>query len=344
MTYKIKILLFSICLVCTSIAQGATNPTVEAFIDRLVEQHGLDKENIEQILKQAVNQEELIRSKFQGSAEMNWTWGRYRKNFLSKSRTENGYRFWQENKALFAQAEKEFSVPQHILAAIVGVETNYGKRPGKIRVLDSLYTQAFHMPESDYRTRFGRAELEAFLVLAIEEKIDPLEAKGSYAGAMGLPQFIPTSYLNYSVDFDKDGRRDLWNSLSDVVGSVANYFHQHNWKMGEAVTTPVVGVKPEHSDWITGENVRPKPPALTIGQLRESGIQPKNKALSDEQTSSLMEFTTEAGKEYWAGLENFYVITRYNRSNLYAMAVYQLSQEILALGEKEARKMANAKR
>jgi len=312
----------------------ALAPEVQAFASEVASRHNLNPDEINQILLQADNLEELIRSKFQRSAEANWPWHRYRKNFLSKKRIENGLKFWNKHAALFEQAEKKFGIDQEILAAIVGVETNYGKRPGKIRVLDSLYTQAFHYPE---REKFGRTQLEDFLVLAIKEKLNPLDVKGSYAGAMGQPQFIPSSYRHYAVDFDGDNRRDLWNSDADVVGSVANYFARHNWKAGAPVTAIVSGVTADHSSLIALENIRPKPPKNKIAELKQLGIQITDK-LADNLPASLMQFSIEKGDEYWVGLHNFYVITRYNRSNLYAMAVYQLSQEILALRQAQQKK------
>jgi len=302
-------------------------PEVQKFATEVASRHGLATEEVSRILAQAENLEEIIRPKFQRSAEATWPWHRYRKNFLSRSRVENGLKFWNARAALFEQAEKKFGISQAVLAAIVGVETNYGVRPGKIRVLDSLYTQAFHYPE---RQRFGRNQLEDFLVLAVKEKLDPLEVKGSYAGAMGQPQFIPSSYRNYAVDFDGDGRRDLWNSDADVIGSVANYFARHNWRAGAPVVAPATGVNNNHKAMVTLENDKPKPPKFKIAALKEAGIQ-VTEDFTSEQLASLIQLSTPTGSEYWVGLHNFYVITRYNHSNLYAMAVYQLSQEILAL-------------
>ncbi len=313
----------------------ALAPEVQAFVSEVASRHHLNPEEIGQILAQAENLEELIRSKFQRSAEATWPWYRYRKNFLSSKRVQNGLKFWNSRAALFEQAEKEFGIAQEVLAAIVGVETNYGKRPGKIRVLDSLYTQAFHYPE---RKKFGRTQLEDFLVLAIKEKLDPLDVKGSYAGAMGQPQFIPSSYRHYAVDLDGDGRRDLWNSDADVIGSVANYFARHRWQTGAPVATTATGITEDHSALITLENTKPKPPTVRISELKEAKIQITDD-LSDDLLASLIQLSASKNdNEYWVGLHNFYVITRYNHSNLYAMAVYQLSQEILALRQAQQKK------
>jgi membrane-bound lytic murein transglycosylase B len=313
-------------------------PEVQKFAAEVASRHGLATEEVSRILAQAENLEDVIRPKFQRSAEATWPWHRYRKNFLSRARIENGFEFWQARAKLFEQAEREFGISQAVLAAIVGVETNYGVRPGKIRVLDSLYTQAFHYPE---RQRFGRAQLEDFLVLAVREKLDPLEVKGSYAGAMGQPQFIPSSYRNYAVDFDGDGRRDLWNSDADVIGSVANYFARHKWLAGKPVASPVSGVTEDHASLVTLENIKPKPPHLKIADLKRANIQITDELPAGE-LASLIQFTTTDGSEHWVGLHNFYVITRYNHSNLYAMAVYQLSQEIQALHDKENERTESA--
>jgi membrane-bound lytic murein transglycosylase B len=319
----------------TSAESPVLTPEIQAFTAEVASRHNLNPDKLNQILAQAENLEELIRSKFQQSAEATWPWYRYRKNFLSSKRVENGLKFWNSRAALFEQAEKEFGVDQEILAAIVGVETNYGKRPGKIRVLDSLYTQAFHYPE---REKFGRAQLEDFLVLAVTEKLDPLDVKGSYAGAMGQPQFIPSSYRNYAVDLDGDGRRDLWNSDADVIGSVANYFARHGWQKDAPVAVTATGVSQELVALITPENTKPIPPEIKIAQLKEAKIKIAGDLSNDLPASLIQLSTSNKESEYWVGLHNFYVITRYNHSNLYAMAVYQLSQKILTLRQAEQKK------
>jgi membrane-bound lytic murein transglycosylase B len=322
-------------LLCTSLLGACATGTakdpevqgqVEAFVSQMVEVHGSDAEQLKDILAQAQNVEDVIRPKFEGAAETSWTWTRYRKVFVNPTRIQNGTRYWKEHRALFEKAERELGIPQPILAAIVGVETNYGKRPGRIRVLDVLYTQAFHYPE---RARFGRKELEAFLLLATEEAIDPLVVSGSYAGAMGQPQFIPSSYRSYALDFDNDGRRDLWDSDADVIGSVANYFKRHGWREGEPIAAPAADVQARHADLTVRRGQRPQPPTQTVGQLRQAGIR-VDKALADSLDATLIALDSDDRLEHWVGLYNFYVITRYNHSYFYAMAVYQLSRELAA--------------
>jgi membrane-bound lytic murein transglycosylase B len=313
--------------------QAGLSQEVAAFADEVASRNDLEPNQVTRILEQASNLEHDIRPRFTGSAERNWTWERYSRNFLSQRRIKNGVKFWDDYAGLFQQAAETYGIPPAILAAIVGVETNYGKKTGSIRVLDSLYTQAFHYPE---RARFGRKELEAFLVLAVTEGLDPIKVKGSYAGAMGKPQFIPTSYRQYAVDFDGDGRRDLWESTADIIGSVANYFATHGWRSGELVASPVDRLTNAHKAQAMGENDRPIPPKLELRQLTAEGLElPVETA--QEQLGSLVAFNGREGVEYWLGLYNFYVITRYNHSYLYAMAVYQLSQEILAARSAQAR-------
>ncbi len=330
MKTSLTTVLFCLGLIaCTPnlIAEPAPGQAIETFIQRMSDEHGFDRDEVTRILAEATDMQDTIRERFQRSAERTWTWGRYRKNFINEARIRNGLAFWQAHAPLFEQAEREYGIPQSVLAAIVGVETNYGRNAGRIRVLDTLYTQAFFMPESERRTRFGRRELESFLVLTKQERIDPLSVKGSYAGAMGQPQFIASSYLNYAVDFDHDGQRDLWQSTADVIGSVANYFHRHNWHPGEAVTVPVSGVGPAHASLVTGENERPRPPKQTVGGLRAAGIEVPA-AIDDTMPVSLVELTDGQDKSYWAALHNLYVITRYNHSYLYAMAVHHLSERM----------------
>ncbi|MES9900636.1 MAG: lytic murein transglycosylase B [Sedimenticola sp.] len=306
-------------------AQGAQTPQqgMEQFVDQMVARHDMDKSELGTLLAKGKFRQEIIDS-FEKSAERTWAWKKYRKNFLNESRIVKGVKFWNKHKSLFEAASKQFHIPQHILVAIVGVETHYGRRSGKTPVLDSLVTQAFHYPD---RAKFGRKELEAFLLLGRDEGIDLEAVKGSYAGAVGKPQFIPTSYRNYSVDFDGDGRRDLWNSDADIIGSIANYFKDHGWREGEEVTTLSSGRKADYAGFeMTGR--KPKKPSIPFSRLSASGITAEAQP-GDDTLTTLIQLEGADGDEYWLGLHNFYVITRYNHSNLYAMAVYQLGEELL---------------
>jgi len=249
-------------------------------------------------------------------------WADYRAIVVTPRRIEQGVEFWNENVELLQQAEREYGVPPEMIVAIIGVETRYGRNIGKYPVLDALSTLAFGYPK---RAKFFKRELSEFLLLTRDEQVDPESAVGSYAGAMGMPQFIPSSYRAYAVDFDKDGQRNLWNSRADIIGSVAAYFKQHGWTRGAPITSRASGVNNKHEAFI---NAGMKP-SFTVSKLRRAGIKSEQPIAGDALTS-LIRLDGEKGLEHWLGLHNFYVITRYNHSNLYATAVYQLSREILA--------------
>ena len=234
-------------------------------------------------------------------------------------RIKLGKEFMKEHRHLLDRAEKKTGVPKSLITAIIGVETYYGRYKGGISVFDSLMTLGFDYPP---RSRFFRSELEHFLLLVREVGVDVGSIKGSYAGAMGMPQFISSSYRAYAIDFDGDGKRDLWNSTADVIGSVANYFKKHGWQRGGDV------VKRASVKGSPNEATRTKlKPHTNIADFRRQGVVTK-KAYADDVMMTLVTLEGKKGTEYWLGLKNFYVITRYNHSALYAMAVHQLSQEL----------------
>jgi membrane-bound lytic murein transglycosylase B len=252
-------------------------------------------------------------------------WFEYRPIFLKPDRVEGGVKFWQENADLLARISQEYGIPPEIIVAIIGVETRYGQHSGRYRVLDALTTLAFGYPK---RAEFFRGELEQFLLLSREESVDPHTALGSYAGAMGKPQFIASSYRQYAVDGDGDGRRDLWQSNADVIASVANYFKVHGWQPGEPITLPTAYDGIKYLQPFVDAGMKP---SLPLSDLVANGVQPLEKgAVKPDTLCSLIQLDMGEQYEYWLGLQNFFVITRYNHSNLYAMAAYQLSQEILA--------------
>jgi membrane-bound lytic murein transglycosylase B len=247
-------------------------------------------------------------------------WHQYRPIFVNEQRIEGGVRFWQEHRETLAQARTMYGVAPEIIVAIIGVETRYGRHTGRYRVLDALSTLAFDYPP---RSKFFTSELEQFLLMTREHQLDPLELTGSYAGAMGQPQFISSSYRSYAVDFDGDGRSDIWNNTVDAIGSVANYFRRHGWQPGQPVAAELN---------LNGINVAPLltddlKPGYPVARFRNLGLQlPDN--FDDAEPAKLLQLEILGGYSYWLGLQNFYVITRYNHSPLYAMAVYQLSQRI----------------
>lgn len=297
----------------------ADNSHYDAFIDKMVTEHDFERSEVTRILQQANRRQDII-DKISRPAERTLNWGQYRKIFLTDRRTRLGAEFWHRNEQVLKDAEQEYGVPAQIIVAIIGVETLYGRITGKDRVLDALYTLSFYYPK---RSKFFLGELESFLILTREEQLNPARPKGSYAGAMGLGQFMPSSYLNYAVDFDGDGKRDIWNNEADAIGSVANYFARHGWRQGDPVTRQAKGVEQQHQEFIDAG----MKPSISIATLRGAGIN-TGKGLPDSMLSSLIELETDAGKEFWLGLPNFYTITRYNHSNMYAMAVYQLSERI----------------
>ena len=309
-------------IACTANIKDAD--LVTTFINKMVVMHQFDKAEIEQLF-QGVEINQDILKKISSPAEA-LPWYKYRKIFITDARIKGGITFWQDNAAALATVEKQTGVPAEIIVAIIGVETFYGQKTGNFQVLQALSTLGFAYPA---RSPFFLGELENFLLLCREEHLNPLEPIGSYAGAMGTPQFMPGSFRNYAVDFDGDGHRDIWHNNSDVIASVANYFIKHQCQTGQAIAVPVTA---------TGENYKTAlnnelKPALGLDQLEALNLKisttlplnTKVKLLAYEQ-EALGQTTTE---ELWLGLDNFYVITRYNHSPLYVMAVYQLSQAIL---------------
>lgn len=297
---------------------------VRQFVDEMVKKHKFDQKELLQRFESAKRLDGVLES-IAKPAERTLTWKQYRPIFLNSKRIKLGAEFLKENYELLGRAEKEFGVPAHIIAAIIGVETYYGRRSGKIAVFDSLTTLGFDYPP---RSKFFKSELEQLLLLAREESIDVTQVRGSYAGAMGMPQFISSSYRNYAIDFDGDGKRDLWNSKADVIGSVANYFKRHGWQVGESVVHRARVRKP-----VENPGRDQLKPHTSIVEFKNKGITAEN-TLPNDAMATLLYLKGKRGNEYWLGLKNFYVITRYNHSSLYAMAVYQLSQELLATKSK----------
>jgi membrane-bound lytic murein transglycosylase B len=301
-----------------------TRAQVKIFAAEMEEKHQIPASEVEALLADTVFRDDIIDA-ITRPAEAK-PWHEYRPIFIKPDRIQGGVQFWRQNEALLESVSREYGVPPEIIVAIIGVETRYGRFTGRYRILDSLTTLAFGYPK---RADFFRRELEQFLLLSREESVDPRTAKGSYAGAMGKPQFISSSYRRYAVDQDGDGRRDLWQNNADIIASVANYFKAHGWHPGEPITLQVKASG--------GVNLQPyveagMKPSIALHELLEKGVQPlDSSAKPDPQAlTSLIKLDAGMQNEYWFGLHNFYVITRYNHSNLYAMAAYQLSQAILA--------------
>jgi len=303
-------------------AHAATNyaqrTDVRSFIDEMVAKHGFNRAQLEKKFASAKRLDNVLES-IAKPAEKELTWKQYRPIFVTKNRSSKGKKFIKQHRATLERAEKEYGVPLEIIAAIIGVESYYGKHTGKYTVFDSLTTLGFDYPP---RAKFFKSELKQFLLLSKEEHIDIDTMTGSYAGAMGMPQFISSSYRRYAVDFDGDGKRDLWNSIEDVIGSVANYFSEHGWKKDMKITHPVT--LSNKSAVLKDNKLKPY---ITVDDLRKKGVS-INASIDGKQMASLLKFKGKRGDEYWIGLKNFYVITRYNHSELYAMAVFQLSEKL----------------
>lgn len=316
-------------LVCShsanaKVATQDNTADIQAFINTMVKKHQFDKAYLSNLLLDAKPNNDIL-----ASIKRPWEakpWYQYHPIFLTEKRTQKGVEFWQQHEATLARAEKELGVPAEIIVAILGVESFFGTYKGKHKVLDSLFTLGFYHPP---RATFFRKELEAFFVLARDEKLPVTEVMGSYAGAMGWGQFISSSYQHYAIDFDGDGIRDLLNNPVDAIGSVANYFKRNGWKTNQPVAFPAEISDSTNTNKLLSKSLKFKHHWQDL-QLQNVTISDKSVTLSADDSVKLLEFKQESAKEYWVGLHNFYVITRYNHSPLYAMAVYQLSQNIKA--------------
>lgn len=297
--------------------------SARVLVDELVAERGLEREWLLAMLAEARRQESILEA-ISRPAEKMKPWHEYREIFLTERREREGREFMRRHRETLTRAERETGVPAEIIAAVIGVETFYGRITGNYRVIDALATLAFDYPR---RSAFFGKELKHFLILASEQEIDPLSLKGSYAGAMGYGQFMPSSYRSYAVDFDGDDRIDIWNNPVDAIGSVANYFKAHGWRPGETVVVAADAADEAPEDWFNTGLV----PERIIAEFSRAGIRPRASLNSDAKATA-MKFELEDGHEYWLGLHNFYVITRYNHSAMYAMSVYQLAQR-LATGD-----------
>jgi len=291
---------------------------IAPFVNDMVSRHGFESDQLERVLGGARVRPDILEA-IQRPAE-SLDWYQYRPIFLTESRIVKGEQFWRAHAKTLDEASRKYGVSPEIIVAIIGVETLYGTRKGRYLVLDSLATLAFRYPK---RSKFFKRELEEFLVLSRQESFDTPKVKGSYAGAMGIPQFISSSYRRYAVDFDGDGVRDLLASESDAIGSVANYLEVHGWRRDEAVALPA-SVSGEKYKVLVKKGLKPSTPVSDMGNFGVIVLY----ASDNEATGALIELSNKNDTEHWVGLQNFYAITRYNHSSLYAMAVFQLAQEI----------------
>lgn len=323
MIKKISTLTLLFCLMSVS-AHADENYSqrkdVQQFIAQMQKEHNYDAALISAWMKD-VKQQKTALEAISRPAEGVLTWAKYRKIFMTDSRINKGVKFWEDNAELLARAEKEYGVSQAIIVAIIGVETYYGKRAGNYPVLDALTTLGFDYPP---RAKFFRKQLKHYLLMVREEKLDVKKLTGSYAGAMGMPQFIPSSFRSFAVDFDSNGVRDFWSGSADSIGSVANYFKKHGWVKDQPVASRA-SVKPAAKK-LGSKKMKPH---TSVAQYKKQGAVPVRQ-FDNSAKATLLKLDGAKGEEYWMTLNNFYVITRYNHSPLYAMAVYQLSQAVSA--------------
>ena len=290
----------------------------------MVDEHGFDRVALREVFGRARRLDRTLEL-IARPAEKSMGWPEYRELFVNERRIEAGVEFWRRHRAALLRAQRRYRVPASLVLAVLGVETRYGAHTGKHKVIDSLTTLSFDYPP---RARFFRKQLEAFLLLTREQGMDPHEIKGSYAGAIGYGQFIPSSYRDYAVDFDGDGDARL-DTPEDAIGSIANYLAEHGWRAGERVAAPALAT-PKYRRERLKASLKPK---LSIERLAGEGFIDVS-ALPGSTAASVFALTGGDRREHWFGLHNFYVISRYNPNAMYAMAVHQLSER---LGERLGR-------
>jgi len=306
------------------LAAQEPHPGAAAFVERAATEHGFDRAQVSELLAEARYQQSIVDAMTRPAASKPWF--EYRPIFLNERRIQEGIQFWRDHRELIARAAHEFGVDPEFIVAIIGVETLYGRITGSYRVLDALTTLGFYYPSelANDRSDFFSRELLEFMLLGEEERLPLTTVTGSYAGAMGMGQFIPSSYRAYAVDFDADGQRDLWRSTPDAVASVANYLHRHGWLTGDPVARRAATNGSVDTEVVARGNYKP---AHTLLELSERGFLAEP-GLEAGRRAAVLELQEEDDSSYWFTFDNFYVITRYNRSPLYAMAVWQLAHEI----------------
>jgi membrane-bound lytic murein transglycosylase B len=318
---KTSCLLLTMVIYCANPAAHASvleRDEVRNFIDAMSSRHGFSAAELNAVFERVVFSDAVIEA-ISRPAEV-LPWHQYRTIFLGRDRISQGVAFWRKHAAALRRAEEQFGVPAELLVAIIGVETRFGKIRGKYTVIDALSTLAFDYPK---RSAFFLSELEHYLLLTREQGFDPLMLKGSYAGAMGIPQFVPSSYRHFAIDFDGDGSIDIWDNPVDAIGCVGNYIRRHGWRTGAAVVVPARVEGDNYKNLVTGE----LKPSHTAEEMQRHDVTTASD-LPEGTLVKLLVLDNGDQYEYWLGLENFYVITRYNHSAHYAMAVFQLAEAI----------------
>lgn len=314
---KYSLCFFSLLFLVSPAAYAVDLPGIPQFIDEMVEKHHFDRNELVRTFQLAEHRPDIIAAISAPATTKPWL--EYRAAFINSQRITGGVKFWKRYPKALKRAEKKFGIPQEIIVAVIGVETLYGRQAGRFRTLDALITLAFDYPR---RAEFFRKELQEYFLLAREQKFNLLEIKSSYAGAMGIPQFMPSSYRKYAVDFNGNGKVDLLNEPEDAIGSVANYLKQYGWNKGEPVAL-LASLHKESAPLMQGD-------PHTLAVWSEVGIELHEVKKGNVPPAWLLDFTITQGKEYWLIFNNFRVITLYNNSNFYAMSVYQLAQALHA--------------
>jgi len=318
--FSIASIFFTACFATASIAGEYSNrDDVQLFIDKMVKEHQFDRSELSEQLGSAEKKQQILDA-IAKPAEKEKTWKDYRAIFLTEERINMGVQFWQENASTLDTISRKYGVPPEMVIAILGVETRYGRNTGTYRVIDALATLSFDYPP---RSKFFTTQLEEFFLLAREQHHNPLELKGSYAGAMGYGQFIPSSYRHFAVDFNGDNFADIWNSPDDAIASVANYFKENGWQPGQLIVTRC-RIRDNYDASVLELGLKA---TLHRKDIEAKGFTPIDNTSPDE-LFAVYKFEGEYGSEFWCGAKNFYVITRYNQSNMYALAAYQLSRAI----------------
>ncbi|MGR8947222.1 MAG: lytic murein transglycosylase B [Gammaproteobacteria bacterium] len=299
---------------------------VRSFIDEMVVEHHFSDTALIEVFSQAKYAGRVVKA-MSRPAEKAKPWYEYRKHFISQARINAGVKFWHQHNAALSQAEQIYGVAPEVIVGIIGVETSYGSFTGKDRVIDALATLAFHYPENrsnrQARMQFFRSQLKDFFLLAREQSVDPLSLTGSYAGAMGIPQFMPESYRKFAIDFNQDERIDIWDDPVDAIGSVANYLAKNGgWQRGKEVVL-VAQIGSGDAGELVSDKVKLN---RSVGELRRAGVQVFG--VDDSELAALIVLEGEQQTEYWVALQNFRAIMKYNPRTKYAMAVYQLANEI----------------
>jgi membrane-bound lytic murein transglycosylase B len=315
--------LIALCLLASGAAQAqdmpyGKRPEVRAFVRDMAQRHGFVERELRQLFSRARRDPAVLRAIEAPRDPRARSWQAYRARFVNEARVAEGVEFWRREARALGRAAEEHGVPAEIVVAIIGVETVYGRQMGTFRVIDALATLAFDYPP---RARFFRSELEQYLLYVRDAELDAFSVRGSYAGAIGIPQFMPGSYRRFAVDYDGDGTPDLRASPADAIGSVANFLARHGWRRGEPIEVPAS---------VTGESWRRLleagiEPMLTLAEARRLGVETPAKLAAETPVALIDLATPGGGTEFRLGLRNFYVLTRYNRSAFYGAAVADLA-------------------